>query len=441
MATMETRTSPTGTGYRVKWRQDGAWQSETFGADRKSAALRFVRDVEHAANHWPESWIKGVGYHRDLDEPAVPDAPLLAYAAQLVRDKTGLQPDTRQRYARQVHVLAVELSEVVAADPQSDADFASVQNLTDRHVARWINARESAGSSPKTIANWHGLLFQVMQRAVDEGHRAHNPCKTTGRALPKRDAYRIEEDKVFLTEAEFALIADAMWPGLPDPDRAGALTAVGRPEDRDLLIVAVGTGARWGELTALTTADCQLGPVSPRVHIQRAWKKNATGEFARAGAGVHYLGAPKTRAGRRKIRVGKAVTAVLGRATAGRKKTALVFTGSRGGMLDQPHFYAYRWQRAVALAQRNGLTKTPRFHDLRHTYAAWLISAGVPLPEIQYRLGHESIQTTVDVYGGLLEQAGDLADDAIDAALDSQLTVADLRVRSLPSTTAITARR
>ena len=92
----------------------------------------------------------------------------------------------------------------------------------------------------------------------------------------------------------------------------------------------------------------------------------------------------------------------------------------------------------MALAQRNGLTKTPRFHDLRHTYAAWLISAGVPLPEIQRRLGHESIQTTVDVYGGLLEQAGDLADDAIDAALDGQLTVADLRVRSIPST-AVTA--
>ena len=139
MATMETRTSPTGTAYRVKWRQDGTWQSETFGADRKRAALRFVGDVEHAANHWPEGWIKGVGYRRDLDEPAIPDAPLLAYAAQLVRDKTGLQPDTRQRYARQVHALAGELSEVVAADPQSDAGFASVQNLTDRHVARWIN--------------------------------------------------------------------------------------------------------------------------------------------------------------------------------------------------------------------------------------------------------------------------------------------------------------
>ncbi len=436
MATLETRTSPTGTSYRVKWRQDGLWQSETFGADRRSAALRFRRDVEHAGNCWPDGWLKGVGYRQELDEPVVADQPLLAYALQLVADKTGLQPDTRQRYARQVTALAAQLSDIVAADPESDACSASVQNLTDRHVARWINARENAGASPKTIANWHGLLFQVLQRAVDDGLRPKNPCTLTGRALPKRDAYRTEEDKVFLTEAEFALVAAAMWPGLPDPRRDGAVTTVGSPSDRDLLIVAVGTGVRWGELTALTVADCQLTLITPRIHVHRAWKKNGTGAFARSGEGRHYLGAPKTRAGRRKIRIGTQVAEALGRATAGRKRAELVFTGTRGGVLDQPHFYEYRWQRAVALAQRNGLTKAPRFHDLRHTYAAWLISAGVPLPEIQRRLGHESIQTTVDVYGGLLEQAGDLADTAVDAALVAAPTVIDLRASPAAAATA-----
>jgi integrase len=43
-------------------------------------------------------------------------------------------------------------------------------------------------------------------------------------------------------------------------------------------------------------------------------------------------------------------------------------------------------------------------------------SAGVPLTEIQRRLGHESIQTTVDVYGHLMEYAGDLADAIINDA-------------------------
>lgn len=33
-----------------------------------------------------------------------------------------------------------------------------------------------------------------------------------------------------------------------------------------------------------------------------------------------------------------------------------------------------------------------RFHDLRHTWASWLIQSGVPLPALQEMGGWESIQ-------------------------------------------------
>jgi integrase len=33
-------------------------------------------------------------------------------------------------------------------------------------------------------------------------------------------------------------------------------------------------------------------------------------------------------------------------------------------------------------------------HDLRHTCAAWLVTAGVPLPEVRDLLGHGSITMT-----------------------------------------------
>jgi hypothetical protein len=49
-----------------------------------------------------------------------------------------------------------------------------------------------------------------------------------------------------------------------------------------------------------------------------------------------------------------------------------------------------------------------------------LISAYVPLPVIQQRLGHESIQITVDVYGSLLVQAHEVVDAAIEAALSGR---------------------
>lgn len=35
-----------------------------------------------------------------------------------------------------------------------------------------------------------------------------------------------------------------------------------------------------------------------------------------------------------------------------------------------------------------------RFHDLRHTYAVWCSKAGMPLVELQQRLGHATITMT-----------------------------------------------
>ena len=173
MATLENRPAkndPTTVSYRIKWRQDGHPEGETFGPGHRNQAKRFQLDVEAAGNRWPEGWIKGVGYRHDLlAAPLVEDQPFLAFAMQCVRDKTGIQPDTRQRYARQAKVLAYELGVQVAADPDTDSTVITVQNMTDRHVARWINARELAGSSPKTLTNWHGFLFEIMQRAVEEG--------------------------------------------------------------------------------------------------------------------------------------------------------------------------------------------------------------------------------------------------------------------------------
>ena len=35
-----------------------------------------------------------------------------------------------------------------------------------------------------------------------------------------------------------------------------------------------------------------------------------------------------------------------------------------------------------------------RIHDLRHTCAAWLVSAGAPLPEVRDLLGHSTVKMT-----------------------------------------------
>ena len=44
------------------------------------------------------------------------------------------------------------------------------------------------------------------------------------------------------------------------------------------------------------------------------------------------------------------------------------------------------------------LVERPTFHDLRHCYATWLISEGVPVHVVQAVMGHEQASTTLNRY-------------------------------------------
>jgi integrase len=399
MASVVTRKHKSGERtYKVQWLLGGSrgapWQSETF-ADRR-AALKFAALVDAAGQRWPDGWVKGMGFGEAWEEPAE-ERPLLEFGTAYVRRLTSAGPDTQTKYVQQLTSLDGWLTEIKRCQP-------TIENLTSDDDRDWIVARRKAGASPKTIANYHGLLAAVLKSAVEKGLIGRNPCEGV-KLPPTDDDTEDDEDKVFLTEKEFALLRSCM------------------PEvDRDFLTVAVGTGLRWGELTALKVKDLNIDGSPAMLTIRRAWKSNGRGEFALGQHGVAYIGKPKTRESRRRITLAPRVVVALRRVVAGRGPDDLVFSARGGGRRVHGNWYG-GWQRAIKAAQAKGLAKTPRFHDLRHTHAAWLISAGVPLPVIQKRLGHKSIQITVDVYGGLLFQTHEIADLAIDRALGGRKVV------------------
>ncbi|MDO6460897.1 site-specific integrase [Granulosicoccaceae sp. 1_MG-2023] len=51
-------------------------------------------------------------------------------------------------------------------------------------------------------------------------------------------------------------------------------------------------------------------------------------------------------------------------------------------------------RRSFATACRRAGIEDFHIHDLRHTCAAWLVTAGVPLTEVRDLLGHSSIKMT-----------------------------------------------
>jgi len=70
-----------------------------------------------------------------------------------------------------------------------------------------------------------------------------------------------------------------------------------------------------------------------------------------------------------------------------------------------------------SMLERAGLSKSFRFHDLRHTCATLLLRQGVNPKFVQELLGHADISLTLNVYSHVLPDMGDAAAGAMDAAL------------------------
>ncbi|QDH91716.1 integrase [Mycobacterium phage Phrappuccino] len=260
--------------------------------------------------------------------------------------------------------------------------------LSRDHLSRWVQWMEKEGAlnrdgsrrpaKPKTIANKHGFLSGVLDAAVPK-HIPANPAED--RRLPKDTARDADEEMVFLTRNEFARLLDSV-------------TEYWRP----LVEFLVASGCRWGEASALRPED--VNRTEGTVRIRRAWTYSPGGEKYRL---VKTKGKSK-----RTINVPRSVLTKLN------YNHEWVFVNRAGGPVRNHGFHRRVWVPAVKKAD---LDVSPRIHDLRHTCASWLISAGVPLPVIQRHLGHQSIKTTIDVYGHLDRTSFAVAADVIEGVL------------------------
>ncbi|MGZ4592778.1 MAG: hypothetical protein ACXV3C_02855 [Actinomycetes bacterium] len=133
----------------------------------------------------------------------------------------------------------------------------------------------------------------VRRRRVrgEEAAPQHNPFADT--QLP--DRRRDQSTGISaLTEAEFRPVYDFI-----------------HPDSKAVMEVAVGTGARRGELTALTVDDLALGQPTPTQRINKAWKLNCLPGKDRADGEMRYvLGPPKSRGSTRAVALAAPIVAL-----------------------------------------------------------------------------------------------------------------------------------
>lgn len=225
-----------------------------------------------------------------------------------------------------------------------------LQKLSSADVRSYIADRKEAGASPATINKEVGLLSSAINYARREwGWEIDNPAAACKQREP--------EGRVrWLTKAEAAALLQAAGPD----DRSSHLPAFIR--------LALHTGCRKGELLKLEWR---------RVDLQE---------------GLIHLEAEHTKTARRRsVPINSEARAAL--------VNRLRFRAEHRP--DSPWVFCHKdgtrvqdVKRAFASACKRAGISDFRIHDLRHTCAAWLVTAGVPLAEVRDLLGHKTIQMT-----------------------------------------------
>jgi integrase len=245
-----------------------------------------------------------------------------------------------------------------------------IGRLTRLRVQTWIRSLEATGYAPETIASLYSVLGSVMAAAVDEGLIPASPCRRV--QLPRND----RPERPFIDETEGLQLAEACKPYSL------------------LVITALFTGLRWGELTGLRRENCQL--LHKRIRVVESLHETA---------GALSMGPPKTAASRRDVLLPPFLVDLLAKHLASRRSddgreaetdhhrqaklqqrdhgldgSDLVFTGARGAPLRRSNFARRIWQPAAPA----GL----HFHDLRGSHRSFLIADGIPEFAIDMRMGH-----------------------------------------------------
>lgn len=373
MASIRERTGTRGTTYAVLFKREGKQSSETF-TDRKSAE-KFRKLVEAIGPHGAVELLRGESSGaRTVDDLAV------EWLEWKRRDMTvEAHKDYRRQYDRW---LKPTFGQRIA------------EKVTERDVQHWVDNVLAPKLGGKSVAKEHALLHGLFAWACakSRGYVTHNPCKET--ELPKRSKAPVRG----LTLVELgALLAAAETLAKDSPSFRDAA---------DVIATMAGTGWRPSEA---------LSPAVQHVEVHDDGKVFLTmGQVFRRGEGIVPDG--KTEAATRTLRVLGPGAAALRRRVVGRGWNDLVFPNPTTGKAWNPNaFRRNYWQPIVEKAGLADRKPTPYW--LRHTHVLLCVKAGLEQSEIQRRIGHESIQTTINVYGRLIDGMSDEAAERMESML------------------------
>lgn len=350
---------------QIRWRRDGRQYSETFTNVR--LATEFRTAVEAAGNQWPEGWVRGEGW---AIEPPPPPTPVRPTVAEVATGELGyfVQQERRVKRGKLEPYTLHRDRRCYVAHLEEFFGHLTFEDVDEQDVAAWIDEQLEAGAAPKTIRNRHGLLSSILSHGRRRLKlRPDNPCELS--ELPDLHTARPEARQIrFFQRREWTVFRSCL-----------------APDVRLLVDVALATGLRWGELSALRVGDLTFsGHGADRqasLHIVRAWSRRSPEDgsvvkTAEQESATWVLGPPKSKRPRWVVVTGE-VASRLESLVEARRSEDYVFVTSQGNPWRYPDFHTERWTPAKKQAAEAGLDKHVTPHMLRHTAVVWSLAAGV----------------------------------------------------------------
>jgi integrase len=369
--------------YRANWREpSGRQKAKTFPT--KAEAKRFLAEIDAGVSR---------GLYVD------PHAGRLLFATH-ARQWLDSRNDELTTKARDASIMQTHVIPQWGTWQLSKIDHLSIQKwITDLGTHR----------SPATVAEAHRLTSAVLRSAVRNRLIAFNPCE--GIRLPRRRRHDTADQVISRQELRSKLL-----PATPDRYRA-------------IIATAAGAGLRWGEAAGLRLDALDLKRA--RLSVIRT--------VVEVGGHTSFKPYPKSSAGRRTVPLPRWLMPIISEHLEQYPvpAEAPIYANAVGKPLRRTLFRSRVWRPALVRAgmlgtlttvddntvranwpDSNGATLTkefvtereavmhiakssapgPRFHDLRHSYATWLVDDGVPVNMVQRVMGHERSSTTLDLY-------------------------------------------
>lgn len=252
-----------------------------------------------------------------------------------------------------------------------------LKSLTPAVIQEFLNKKQLAGFSKSSVSNFYGVLSGALKAAVyPYQFIKQSPAQYV--KMPKFNNIESNNKLKIITLEQFQAIINRF------------------PQGSNFYIplqIAFNTGMRAGEVCGLTWDCVNLEDSSIKV------EKILIGK----GKGIWEFGTPKTESSHRIINIGDTLVKILKQHKTWQKENKLKY----GKYYKDSDFVC---------TKENGQNITPNsikylsrvvnyeldidfhFHSLRHTHATMLLESGAEPKDIQARLGHNKISTTMDTY-------------------------------------------